>query len=112
MGSLEQNNPEMTSRRTPWTTLSPDEEPHCGDACMIGDAAQKQFAFGGSGADTPEVDPRYPSNSGIIGAQEMGGPPGIGMARRAALAIVAAEDRRSRAALRAINDTNRKHWGG
>jgi hypothetical protein len=67
-------------------------------------------AWAGSGADTPPANPSDPLGSGVIGAQESGGPPGIAMRRRRAAAIAAADAVRSRAALRAINETNRAFW--
>ena len=105
-------------------------EGRCGPRCAIGDAASRPRArpqglmrtrdawtqpqprnFGGSGADTPPVDPSDPT-TGIIGAQKAGGPPGIEMVRRRAQVIAAADAKRSRAALVEINRRNREGWSG
>jgi hypothetical protein len=100
--------------------LPPDQEPRCGDQCFIGDAAPRPRAcpglmrtrdqWAGSGADTPPADPRDPLGTGIVGAQESGGPPGIAMHRRGMAAIAAADAARCRTALRSINETNRAYW--
>ena len=110
--------------------LPPHQDARCGPRCAIGDSASRPRAarpglmrthdqwsqpsprsYGGSGADTVEADPRDPSATGIIGAQESFGPPGIEMHRRRAQAIAAADAIRSRTALRSINEANKAYWG-